>query len=406
MHAAPAPARARLALLYSLLAAAAAQLYSLDAGFPAPGALPPGVSRVTAVAVVAATSGGGATEVHVAQRNASVPYFLVLDAASGALLRAYNGSLVSPHGALAGGADGSVWVTDIEGGHVQQYAAATGALLRSVGTPGKGVHPPQFSAVADVALTAAGDVLVADGDGGANNRLLLLRGTNLSDVLWSVGGAGAGPGLFSSPHSVAYEPGADRALVADRGNARIQFLAAADGRVLGQWALAADCGLPAGALPWGLRVDAPRERLLVVDGATGHFYALALPAQRPGRRARPVRRAAGHGRGAHGQQPARAGRGRRHRRRVRRAGGRAHGRAALRAQGVSRRRARAVVGCGCQAGGDWVWGSLAGAAAPTDPQSRRPRWAPGVGGSRAAGGLGRVHARVRLPVSHLRVQQL
>ena len=144
------------------------------------------------------------------------------------------------------------------------------------------VHPPQLSAVADVALTAAGDVLVADGDGGANNRLLLLRGTNLSDVLWSVGGAGAGPGLFSSPHSVAYEPGADRALVADRGNARIQFLAAADGRVLGQWALAADCGLPAGALPWGLRVDAPRERLLVVDGATGHFYALALPAQRPG----------------------------------------------------------------------------------------------------------------------------
>lgn len=263
-----------------LAAPAAGQLYSLDASFPARGAIPPGVSRVTAVAVLPGAA--GATEVHVAQRNASVPFFLVLDAASGGLLRTYNGSLTSPHGALADAASGSVWVADIAGGRVQQYAAASGALLRSVGSEGTGVNPLQFSAVADVALTPAGDVLVSDGDGGANNRVLKLSGANLSDVLWGVGGAGSGPGQFSSPHSVAYEPGSARALVADRGNGRVQFLDADSGRVLGQWALAADCGLPAAALPWGLRVDAPRQRLLVVDGATGHFYALALPTAPPG----------------------------------------------------------------------------------------------------------------------------
>jgi hypothetical protein len=52
--------------------------------------------------------------------------------------------------------------------------------------------------------------------------VLVLNGSDLTDVLYGVGGAGTGPGQFSSPHSVAYENagGNSRMWVADRGNGR------------------------------------------------------------------------------------------------------------------------------------------------------------------------------------------
>lgn len=276
------------ATLSTTTRAAAAQgttLYTLDPNWPAAaGALPPGSSQVTAVAVLNATGGGSDKEVHVAQRNASVPegFFIVLDSITGKMLRSYHGACKSPHGVQPGLEPATLWVTDIAGGAVQLYDAASGALLRSVGTEGTGINPPQFSAVADVAVTPAGDVITSDGDGGAANRVMKLSGANLTNVLWVVGGEGAAPGQFSSPHSLAFEPGSSRVVVADRGNARVQFLDAESGLVLGQWALEADCGLPTGAAPWGVRVDAANGRLVAVDGALSYLYVFALPADKPG----------------------------------------------------------------------------------------------------------------------------
>lgn len=125
----------RSLLVAALAGGAAAQYYKIDPSFPAPGALPAGVEEVTAVAVVNATSGKGGVEVHVAQRNASHPFFMVLDPASGKLLRTWNGSLVSPHGMVADPSGESLWVADIAGDAVQQYAIG-GKLLRAVGSKG------------------------------------------------------------------------------------------------------------------------------------------------------------------------------------------------------------------------------------------------------------------------------
>jgi DNA-binding beta-propeller fold protein YncE len=126
---------ARSLLAAALAGGVAAQYYKIDPSFPAPGALPVGVEEVTAVAVVNATSGRGGVEVHVAQRNASHPYFMVLDPASGKLLRTWNGSLVSPHGMVADPSGESIWVADIAGDQVQQYAIG-GKLMRAVGSKG------------------------------------------------------------------------------------------------------------------------------------------------------------------------------------------------------------------------------------------------------------------------------
>lgn len=88
-------ARRAIALAASLGAASAQNYYQLDPTFPAFNAFPAGTEEVTAVAVLNGTSG---RELHVAQRNGSLPFFMVFDPISGKITRTYNGSLTSPHG--------------------------------------------------------------------------------------------------------------------------------------------------------------------------------------------------------------------------------------------------------------------------------------------------------------------
>jgi len=108
----------RAALLCTATAAAlAAPLYTLDAAYPS-GLADVNASQLTAVALV--NTSGGALELHVAQRGAGAPPFLVLDTAGGALLRTYGvfgATLKSPHGMASSfgvGAPGpsALWVTD------------------------------------------------------------------------------------------------------------------------------------------------------------------------------------------------------------------------------------------------------------------------------------------------------
>jgi DNA-binding beta-propeller fold protein YncE len=253
----------RVALFLSYaLASAAAPLYALDKSWPAPHPAY-NISQVTAVAVLG-------REVHVAQRGTDCAPIVVFAAGGGAALRSWGSkALTSVHGLSTGAAgSGTLWATDILQGTVKEFDGASGSLLRTAGTAGAhgpGLKPPQFSAPADVAATRD-LVVVSDGDGGSNNRVLALAASDLS-VTWAAGGPadnGTKPGAFSSPHSVAYDSAADALLVADRGNTRVQLFAAATGAFLGQWSAG-----PCFAAPWGIRVDAARSIMFVADGAAG-----------------------------------------------------------------------------------------------------------------------------------------
>lgn len=257
----------QLLLLPVALAASAAPQYALDASWPAPHPSY-NMSQITAVAVLNNVSAsGGGTEVHVAQRGASCAPIVVFDV-RGAVLRTWGEvNLTSVHG-LSAHID-TLFATDIAQGTVKEFTPL-GALLRVAGTPGvhgPGLAPVQFDNPADVAVTGGPSnlIVVADGDGGSNNRVLALAPGDMSTVVYGIGGGnGTGPGEFSSPHSVAYDAGADTLLVADRGNKRVQLFAAANGLWLGEW-LSGACF----TVPWGIRVDPVHQLMFVADGDNG-----------------------------------------------------------------------------------------------------------------------------------------
>ena len=265
-----------LLLAWSLASAQSADSdpFSLVPGWPS-GLVGLNISQVTAAAVLG-------KQVLVAQRGEDprAPFMLLFNTASGALEGSWssNGSLASPHGVVAAGDGVHVWVSDISGASVDLYTAA-GALVARTGThgtPGSGTSPPQYSHVADAAPRKGGGLLIADGDGGANNRVALLSpdasAPGGAHWVWGVGGEGTGLGQFQSPHSVALQAGTDTAWVADRGNNRLQALDASTGAVRGVW----DSACLAGGQPWGVRLDEKRARMLVADGLNGRVFVLNL----------------------------------------------------------------------------------------------------------------------------------
>ena len=119
---------------------------------------------------------GGLIEVFVAQHGA--PGVLVFSE-NGTFKRSFGEDVLStPHGMRANTSNGvhSLWVEDfgIQGKCLRQFEAQTGKLLSTIGTPGNGgssLTPLQFDNVADVAFTSDGGFVIADGDGGVNNRV-------------------------------------------------------------------------------------------------------------------------------------------------------------------------------------------------------------------------------------------
>jgi DNA-binding beta-propeller fold protein YncE len=272
------PQRMLPLLLLALLPRSEAS-YVLDATWPVDFPTFHNLSQVTAVAVAQTSSG---TQVHVAQRGAVNPWFLVFDAQQGKLLYTWGNSSViaSPHGANSPRSS-TLYVTDIVNGTILLFdvTASPPELKSRVGAKGSALSPVEFSAPADLVLTARGDLLVSDGDGGSNNRVLSLAGPDFKQVQWHVGGLGKGVGEFNSPHSVAYFALADVVVVADRDNNRIVFLAAATGDWLGEWdSLSCLKVAPnAAGTVWGVRVDNRRSTLFVADGVNGKLYVLSLP---------------------------------------------------------------------------------------------------------------------------------
>ncbi|CAJ0940821.1 unnamed protein product [Ranitomeya imitator] len=155
-------------------------------------------------------------------------------------------------------------------GHTVKQYSPSGALLKTLGTPGiagSRLSPLQFDQPADIFIKGEDEVYIVDGDGGMNNRLLKL--TDDFSLQWTLGGNGTKPGQFYIPHSVVVDDVGRRRTkktqqvafflrlifvkkrrtrrktqrfcvrfsiwVADRGNKRIQVFDTVGGEWIGSW---------------------------------------------------------------------------------------------------------------------------------------------------------------------------
>ena len=186
---------------------------------------------------------------------------LRFDQASGKLLGSFGaGMFVFPHG-IHVDRQGNVWVTDGNDnlprrrpgqpadaplpappakvvGHQVYKFSPDGKLLLTLGKaggnpPGQPPDPASFFQPNDVITYPNGDILVAEGHGGANARLIKFDSSG--KFLMEYGKRGAGPeGEFEQPHGLAFDS-KGRLFVADRSNNRIQILDPATFKTLDTW---------------------------------------------------------------------------------------------------------------------------------------------------------------------------
>lgn len=160
---------------------------------------------------------------------------------SGKFLTSWGEGLFNnPHG-ITIGPDDAVYLTD-NYAHVTHKFTTEGKLLMTLGvkdkpsdtgfteesqTVKKAAGP--FNRQTNIALSAAGDIYVADGYRNARVHRFSAAGK----LLASWGEPGAGPGQFNLPHGIAVDR-RGRVYVADRENLRIQVFTG-DGQYLNEW---------------------------------------------------------------------------------------------------------------------------------------------------------------------------
>ncbi len=132
--------------------------------------------------------------------------------------------------------EGNVWATDARGdggfGHLVFKFSSDGELLMTLGQGGvAGLGPDVFNQPTDVFVLPGGDVLVTEGHGEGNNRVV--RFDSEGRFLTSWGETGSGPGQFDTPHAIAMDA-QGRLFIGDRGNNRIQIFDL-DGNFLEEW---------------------------------------------------------------------------------------------------------------------------------------------------------------------------
>ena len=171
------------------------------------------------------------------------------------------GMFVFPHG-IHVDRDGNIWVTDgnsnlpargpgqpadaplppapakVVGNQVIKFSPE-GKVLLTLGKPGgnppgaDAADPASFYQPNDVITYPNGDILVGEGHGGANSRLIKFDKTG--KFLMQYGKKGTAlEGEFDQPHGLAFDS-KGRLFVADRGNNRIQVLDAATFKTLDTW---------------------------------------------------------------------------------------------------------------------------------------------------------------------------
>jgi sugar lactone lactonase YvrE len=185
--------------------------------------------------------------------------------ASGKLVKSFGaGMLIFPHGIFVDRA-GNIWVTDgqddaprpqrgaaaagppaapapVPAAPVGPPAGATrgnqvyefspdGTLLLTLGKKGGAAEPGYFYQPNDILTAPNGDIFVAEGHGGGNNRLFKFSKDGTLIKAW--GKKGSGPNEFDQPHALAMDS-KGRLFVGDRNNNRIQILDQ-DGTFLEEW---------------------------------------------------------------------------------------------------------------------------------------------------------------------------
>ncbi|XP_067419144.1 NHL repeat-containing protein 3 [Emydura macquarii macquarii] len=214
--------------------------------------------------------------VYIAQRGDNVPKILVFSE-EGYFLNAWNSTVEMPHGIFAVNAptSSSIWITDVgngEYGHTVKQYSPSGKLIQVLGTPGKagsGLNPLQFDQPAEIFVEQTGEIYIADGDGGMNNRLFKLS-PDFKEI-WLRGENGTGVGQFKIPHSVTVDS-VGRVWVADRGNKRIQVFDKVTGEWLGSWS---SCFVEDG--PFSVRLTTDEKYLIVAQLNINRVSVLAAP---------------------------------------------------------------------------------------------------------------------------------
>ena len=181
--------------------------------------------------------------------------------ATGKLVKSFAaGMMVFPHG-IHIDRDGNIWVTDGNDnlprrrpgapadaplppapakviGHQVFKFSPDGKVLLTLGKaggngPGQPADPASFFQPNDVITYPNGDILVAEGHGGANSRLI--RFDKGGKFIKEFGKKGTGTeGEFDQPHSLAFDS-KGRLFVADRANNRIQVLDPQTFKTLDTW---------------------------------------------------------------------------------------------------------------------------------------------------------------------------
>ena len=161
---------------------------------------------------------------------------------SGAFLSSWGeGLFTRPHGIFIG-PDDAVYCTD-DCGHTVRKFTPNGRLLLTLGVSGKPSDTgatsmdfrtifragPPFHYPTNLALSASGEMYVADGYGNARVHKFSPDGR----LLFSWGTPGSGPGQFNLPHGIAVDS-QGIVYVADRENSRIQLFTP-DGAYLSAW---------------------------------------------------------------------------------------------------------------------------------------------------------------------------
>ncbi|MBU90809.1 MAG: hypothetical protein CL475_00105 [Acidobacteria bacterium] len=163
-----------------------------------------------------------------------------------------------------GGSHGDVRATLGESmglGHQVLKLNQRGDVVMRLGEAGVwGDGPAHFNGPSAVAVADNGDIWIADGHRGGNNRIVKFAsdGTFLLEVGGGVGSESREPGRFSDPHDLKLDS-RNRVYVADRGNSRIQVFDP-NGNLLYIWT---QYGKPS-----GLFIDR-NDILYAADGLSG-----------------------------------------------------------------------------------------------------------------------------------------
>ncbi|MCU1325055.1 MAG: hypothetical protein JWN34_425 [Bryobacterales bacterium] len=218
---------------------------------------PPGVSHWGAATGVDVDK---KDNVYVLHRNEAMPV-MVFDR-DGKYLRSWGKGLFKTTHFLRVDRNGKVWVTDRGDMQAFQFDQQGRQILTlgRKGVTGDNTSHDTFNGMADVAVAKNGDVLIADGEG-PNTRVVRFSKNGKFLQWW--GGAGAGPGQFNVPHSIAVDRKGN-IYVADRANNRIQIFDSS-GKFQRQWT---NFGTP-----WGLFIK--DDLIYAVDGTEKNCLLIA-----------------------------------------------------------------------------------------------------------------------------------